>query len=243
MKSNLSVLRHPKFTTNQIVSFFPVITYFCWKLRQFWVSKTLLTPIPQKGFRSWLFPFHTPYWFFHSFSKRTALSLGCRRGSSEDSSTEFTARPFPRQLHEARVTATHLKEHLAAPHLQPSYFSASLQLITNVLYRGQAAVPLALWLCRLLGRKNLPGATNLIYSSPNSHQIFLASADWSWIWTPERVHVPYPVTQHLSHTLPVGQSICYKHRWLRNNSADRGKLCIRWGKSLWLSLWCFFPEP
>lgn len=122
-------------------------------------------------------PFHTPYLFFHSFSERTALSPGCRRGSSEDSSTQFTARPFPHQLHEAQITATHLKEHLAAPDLQPSYFSAPLQLTTNVLYRGQAAVPLALRLCRLLGRMNLPGATNLIYSSPNSHQIFLASAD------------------------------------------------------------------
>lgn len=64
---------------------------------------------------------------------------------------------------------------------------------------------LALQLCGLLGSKNMTGATNLIDTACQAATRYFCSLLTLDL---ERVHIPYPVTHHLSHTVSVGQSVC-----------------------------------
>lgn len=94
---------------------------------------------------------------------------------------------------------------------------------------------LALWLCGLLGNKNLSGATNLIDRVCQTATRYF----WSLLTDAGFELLKGFTSRILLHIILY--SLCrterlLKHRWLRNNSADHGKLYIRKGKSLWLSL-------
>lgn len=99
---------------------------------------------------------------------------------------------------------------------------------------------LALQLCELLGSRNLIGATNLIDTACQAATRYFCSL----LTDSGFGKGSCPISCYTSsepHSLCRTECLL-KHRWPRNNSADQGKLCIHWGKSLWLSLWCFFPN-
>lgn len=189
------------------------------KYKTFSISKTPLALSPKRDSEVDCFLLPSPRPAAHtstrlyipSVKRQNWISSGCRTGSSEGSSTQFAAEPFPGQL-------------LYNPQPQPLTWNSILQLCTHAIflelfaannkcyqpsgYVDSWTVSICLVLPTLL--------TELAKPPPD------ISGLWGWIWTPERSSCPISCyTSSEPHSLCRTERL-FKHRWLRKNSADHG---------------------
>lgn len=147
MKSNILVLRHQKFTNNQIcLAVFSIIIYACWNVRRSAFQRHLLLSVPKEILKSIVFCFQVlaqqrvhPHGFtFLQWKDRTGYPQGAVRAA-------LKAQALSLQLNHSQANCCTILSHSHSPETASCssapmlFFWNSLQPITN------ATSPLVMW--------------------------------------------------------------------------------------------------